>query len=257
VHPPDVKAEALRLVAEGLNDCEVSRRTGIARSTIRDWRRPTYEAKPIATCPRCWRGMKPTSFSSEDYAELLGLYLGDGSISRALRTERLRITLDLKYPVIIAEAEALVRRCFPVNRTDVVDRPSAGRCADVSVYSSHLSCLFPQHGPGRKHERRIELEPWQLEHVRSAPYALLRGLIRSDGCCFVNRTDVHRPQPCEYVSYHFANMSRDIIDLFLAACGYVGIDDCRVNRSSRGLWNVRINRRASVALLLANVGTKS
>jgi hypothetical protein len=181
---------------------------------------------------------------------------GDGSISRAPRTQRLRITLDLKYPTIIAEANALVRRCFPANCTDVVDRPGAGRCVDVSVYSRHLSCLFPQHGPGRKHERRIELEPWQLEHVHQAPYSLLRGLIRSDGCCFVNRTDVHRSQPYEYVSYHFANMSHDIIDLFLAACRRVGIDDCRVNRSSRGLWNVRVNRRASVALLLENVGTK-
>jgi hypothetical protein len=29
------------------------------------------------------------------------------------------------------------------------------------VYHRHLSCLFPQHGPGKKHERPIELEPWQ------------------------------------------------------------------------------------------------
>lgn len=29
---------ALSLVAEGLNDCEVSRRTGISRRTILDWR---------------------------------------------------------------------------------------------------------------------------------------------------------------------------------------------------------------------------
>lgn len=196
-------------------------------------------------------------FTSEDYAELLGLYLGDGSISTGPRTERLRITLDQKYPRIIAEAEALLRRCFPQNRTGVVDRRASGRCVDLSIYSSHLSCLFPQHGPGRKHERRIKLEGWQLEHVYAAPYALLRGLIRSDGCCFINRTDVHRAKPYEYVSYHFANMSQDIVELFLVACARVGIADCRVTRRSRGLWSVRINRRASVALLLENVGTKS
>ncbi|MBB4855083.1 hypothetical protein HNP40_002475 [Mycobacteroides chelonae] len=25
------------------------------------------------------------------------------------------------------------------------------RCVDVAMYSKHWPCLFPQHGPGRKH----------------------------------------------------------------------------------------------------------
>ena len=32
-------------------------------------------------CPRCWRPMRRLAFSAADYAELLGLYLGDGHIS--------------------------------------------------------------------------------------------------------------------------------------------------------------------------------
>jgi hypothetical protein len=39
-----------------------------------------------------------------------------------------------------------------------------------------------------KHERPIVLEPWQRELVAATPWALLRGLIRSDGCVFINRT---------------------------------------------------------------------
>ena len=40
-----------------------------------------------------------------------------------------------------------------------------GHCAVVRVYSNHLPCLFPQHGPGKKHERAIVLESWQQEIV--------------------------------------------------------------------------------------------
>ncbi len=42
MHPLHVRAEALALIEQGLNDCEVSRRIGIPRRTILDWRRPTY-----------------------------------------------------------------------------------------------------------------------------------------------------------------------------------------------------------------------
>jgi hypothetical protein len=32
-----------------------------------------------------------------------------------------------------------------------------------------LACPFPQHGPGKKHKRRIELEPWQRIIVSQHP----------------------------------------------------------------------------------------
>lgn len=86
----------------------------------------------------------------------------------------------------------------------------------ASLYSSHLPCLFPQDGPGMKHKRRIVLEPWQREIVEAAPWPFIRGCIRTDGCAFINRTDVHREQPYQYLSYQFSNMSTDIVDLFRA-----------------------------------------
>jgi hypothetical protein len=141
----------MRLIAAGINDCEISRRMGIPRATIRDWRRPTYvprePAIPRTTCPRCWRSAKPLSFTSEDYCELLGLYLGDGCISHGSRTDRLRITLDSKYPTILDDTRTLLERCFPANAVDVV--PSTkGKCEVVSVYNSHLVCLFLSTGLG-------------------------------------------------------------------------------------------------------------
>ena len=46
------------------------------------------------------------AFAEGDYAELLALYLGDGHISEVGRVYRLRISLDAKYPSIIADARA-------------------------------------------------------------------------------------------------------------------------------------------------------
>ena len=224
---------------------------------IGDWRRPPYVRKaPAAICPRCWGAAKPIWFTSEDYAELLGLYLGDGCISVGARTSRLRITLDLKYPRIIEATRSLVARCFPSNRVDVQSRGVKGNCVNVSVYSLHLACLFPQHGPGKKHERRIALESWQRQQVKAAPGALLRGLIRSDGCVFINRTDIHRPEPYEYLSYAFSNKSKDIVEIFEQGCELVGIERRVTWRSNTQIWNVRINRRSSVAKMLEHVGQK-
>jgi hypothetical protein len=250
MHPPHAKQQALDLIAAGHNDCEASRRTGVPRSTVRDWRRPVYRRRtPVETCPRCWRETRRMRFSDDDYSELLGVYLGDGCISVLPRTCRLRISLDAKYPLIIAEARELLERCFPMNRVDTVPFHD-GACVNLSVYSMHLPSVFPQHGPGKKHERPIVLEAWQSQIVDTAPWPFIRGCIRTDGCAFVNRTG-----PYEYLSYDFSNNSKDIIDLFVRACDVAGVRT-RVN-CHRGQWDVRINRRESVALMLDHVGLKS
>jgi hypothetical protein len=146
MHPPHVRADALALVEQGLNDCEISRRLGIPRRTILDWRRPTYVPRnptiPRETCPRCRWSAKPMRYTPEDYAELLAIYLGDGCISAGARTLRLRIALDTKYPGIVADTKALLSRCFPHNPVGEVSA-HGGTMVFVSLYCSHLTCLFP------------------------------------------------------------------------------------------------------------------
>src|SRR3954468_6507815 len=102
---PSERAEILALVERGINDCEIARRTGLPRTTVRDIRRPRPGHEPRGgVCPRCWwRRAPPMQFSDGDYAELLAVYLGDGSIVRTPRTYRLRISLDSVYPGIIDE----------------------------------------------------------------------------------------------------------------------------------------------------------
>jgi hypothetical protein len=238
-----VRESVLTLFDAGVTDTEVARRLGIPRTTVRDWRRPRYVPAPRGVCWRCWRSARQVVFSPADYAELLGLYLGDGYIVDLPRTQRLRLFLDARHSTIVREADALLRRCFPDNRIGRLTR--RGSMIVLWVYHSHLACLFPQHGPGKKHERSVALEPWQQEIVEAEPWAFLRGCIRSDGCVFINRTGKY-----EYLSYCFDNLSPDIRDLFVSACRGVGVD-CRPGGSS-----IRIYRRPSVALMLEHVGRK-
>jgi hypothetical protein len=246
VHPIETRDAALALIAQGLNDCEVARRLLLPRTTVRDWRNPRNVRSPRPTCPRCWRpSAKPVVFTDADYAELLGLYLGDGHIVRTARTYRLRLFLDTKYGQVISDAEALLRRCFPYHGVGRF-RTGKGTTTILSVYYSHIPCLFPQHGAGVKHDRRIELETWQEEIAAAQPWPLMRGLIRSDGCVFVNRTG-----PYEYVCYQFANLSWQIRNLFMDACDRVEVQYRAYSR------DVRIYRRESVALMQKHVGAKA
>jgi hypothetical protein len=120
-------------------------------------------------------------------------------------------------------------------------------CIVVNAYWKHWPCLFPQHGPGLKHERTIDLLPWQRAITRTHPDRLLRGLIHSDGCRILNRVN-----GTDYPRYHFSNKSSGIIDIFCAACRDYGIrwTFCRPDQLS-------VARRDDVARLDLAVGSKT
>ena len=117
------------------------------------------------------------------YTYLLGLYLGDGMLSRTRRSVwKLRISLDTKYPAIISGARQAI---FDVSAHRAGE---SARTGSVEIYSywKHWLCLFPQHGPGPKHERPIQLAGWQSRLIIATPDRFLAGLIHSDGCRCLN-----------------------------------------------------------------------
>ena len=117
---------------------------------------------------------------------------------------------------------------------------------EVYSFSKHRPCLFPQHGPGKKHQRRIELTPWQQELVDLDPRPLVRGLLHSDGCRVLNWVN-----GTPYPRYHFSNVSADIRGIFGRACDQLGVEWRANNR-----WSLSVARRGSVALLDEFVGPK-
>src|SRR5215208_1362097 len=144
-----------------------------------------------------------------EYPYLLGMYLGDGTITTHPRgVHRLGVTLDRKYPGIVQECAAAMTAVMPTSRVGI-QRYGHMNADFVNSYSRAWPCLLPQHGPGRKHLRSIELASWQLENVEADPRPLLRGLIHSDGCRHTN-TIRHPKRTYRYARYEFTNKSEDI-----------------------------------------------
>ncbi len=190
------------LAREGRNHCEIARMVGIPRTTIRDWLvgRTPDSGRARKTCPVC--AGTPAALPQLSYAYLLGLYLGDGCLSAHPRgVYRLRIACADRYPGLMDQCGLAMADVLPAK----VGRVRGEGCTSVGAYSKHWPCLFPQHGPGRKHERRIELVEWQREIVDADPRPLVRGLIHSDGCRVLNWV-----KGTPYPRYHFTNESLDI-----------------------------------------------
>lgn len=213
-----MRMRALKLLATGLSVSEVSRRTGVSRAAIREWRDNPDVLKPKMHA-RCFRCADPPGEPPDRraYAYLLGLYLGDGCINltgdRRKEVRALRIACGDMWPGLITECATTMERVLP-NKAFYAQQVGYTM---VTSTSKHWPCLFPQHAPGKKHLRRITLDPWQQDIVNDHPGDFLRGLFHSDGCRFTNR--VRRPFPegtdrwYEYPRYMFTNESSDIREL--------------------------------------------
>jgi hypothetical protein len=133
---------------------------------------------------------------------------------------------------------------MPGNR---IGRVGYGTWHELYAYSKHWACLFPQHGPGRKHERDIALTEWQERHVARWPGLLLRGLIQSDGCRFQNTG-----RAWSHPRYSFANNSEGIRRIFCDACDLMGL-----HWTASGQKTIYVSRKADVAVLDRFVGPKA
>jgi hypothetical protein len=152
IRSDETVASALRDSDSGVPDAENAAKHGVAIKTIRRWRReyqrrgrPRGQAHRRAACPRC----EGTELDPAAYAELLGWYLGDGHIAEHRRgVYGLHIVNDARYAGLTLRLADLMRRVKPACRPHTRSVPGA---VITTVSWKHWPCLFPQHGPGRKH----------------------------------------------------------------------------------------------------------
>ncbi|KOG50949.1 hypothetical protein ADK76_38155 [Streptomyces griseoflavus] len=250
------RQRALALLRQGVTNRVVAERLNVPRGTIGWWRHEDRKRRGepferVHDCPRC----TPRPFDHRAYAYLLGLYLGDGHIVSKNKQHHLSVYCSDAWPGLIDEAEEAMRK--------VMATPSTGRrqkqgCIEVKSYTWHWTCMFPQHGPGRKHERPIALEPWQQEIVDEYPWELIRGLIHSDGCRVTNWTTQRvggRPKRYEYPRYFFTNKSLDVLGICSAALTSVGVE-WKMVRKFNEPFNISVAKRPSVALMDTHIGPK-
>lgn len=187
------------------------------------------------------------------YAYLLGIYLGDGYLAKLGRVYKLRIALDAKYPGIIQSCSDAIQSLLPDNRIDVVKCMAGEKenrylsSVEVTCYYKYWLQVFPQHGVGSKHTRKIELTDWQQRIVDVYPLEFFRGLYHSDGSRSQNIVKGRN-----YPRYQFTNFSPDIRVMFQNACDKLGLHWTITN-----VRNVSISRREDVARLDSLIGAKA
>jgi hypothetical protein len=233
-------------LARGASDYAIAGITGVPRSTVQKWRRHPDRGPRSPGRRKPWRPPDPAA-----YTYLLGLYLGDGCLGA--KGSPLIIALDARYPGIVALAEEAIQQTMP----GIPTRRYLPTDNAVRVVASTVAWreAFPQHGPGRKHERTIELVEWQRGITSVFPRELLRGLIHSDGCRTMNRFKTKLPSgrvaAYEYPRYFFSNLSHDIRRIFCEHCELLGIRWTQSNPR-----NISISHRKSVALMDEFIGPK-
>lgn len=241
------KTSILKLRDIGFNHSSISEQLGIPRPTVRDICKRYADVSQLAAefdskSSGCGFESHRQHWSKKQesaYCYLLGMYLGDGYISNSgQRADRLRVTADKKYGKILEKIQKSIESLMP-NKVSLVDRKG---CFDVSCYSQHWKCLFPQHGKGRKHNREIKLTDSQKILVQKYPGSLVCGLIHSDGCRELNPVNGK-----QYPRYWFVNRSKDIVDIFCEACDWINV---RYRRNVAGATEiVTIATRDNVARL--------
>ncbi|MEV6837351.1 helix-turn-helix domain-containing protein [Streptomyces sp. NPDC051133] len=245
------RKRALSLVAQGRSLNSVSKETGISRHAITCW---LSRLEPLTRMATADPGPPADDCA---YSYLLGLYLGDGCISAHPRGTGyyLAIACADAWPGLMQQCREAIQQVRP--GIGVYTRQKKG-CSMVTSYSRHWPRLFPQHGPGRKHERPIALAPWQQQIVDAHPWEFVRGLIHSDGCRITNWTTrlvAGERKRYEYPRYFFTNTSTDIVRLFTDALDRVGIEWKPLNQS-RAAVTISVARKASVALMDTHIGPK-
>ena len=248
MHPRHVVDEALASCASGLTTREVAEALGVPVGTIRHWRQGNRRVlESVRPCPRC-----TAAPLAAEYPYLLGAYLGDGHITVGRRrVQVLSIACADAWPGIRKEVESSLGAVLG-NKVCTVARDG---CTELKSYSTHWTCLFPQHGPGRKHDRRIVLEEWQSTVVDADPALFLRGLFHSDGCRMTNwarRTVAGVEKRYEYPRWFFSNKSLDILDLCSASLDRLGVAHRRPRRDT-----ISVARREAVEIMDREVGPKT
>ena len=257
----EIVDQAMTLRSQGWSNRHIVSTCGVSEKAVSHWvngtrRSPAKEADRTTYCPQCGDGQ----LDAGAYSYLLGLYLGDGYIGAISKGgDYLTIACCNSWPGLMEECAESILKVFPVS----VFRVQREGCTEIKATSKHWRCVFPQHGTGMKHTRKISLDPWQHRIVREQPERFVRGLMHSDGCRLTNRVRKKLRgewKYYEYPRYQFVNVSTDITGLLTDALDRLGVTwKAHVSKREprfRDAHVVSVSRKEAVARMDSFVGPK-
>ena len=112
-----------------------------------------------------------------DLAELIGVVLGDGHLSKFPRTEELTIFSNSNNPGFIKRYTKILEKMF--NKKSYVGKTGGGSCTRIRIYQKHISERIGVPFSPRKN-KAIKVPKWVLEN-KEYIVRYLRGLYEAEG----------------------------------------------------------------------------
>lgn len=249
------KQQAIFLFENGMNKTKISKELDIPRATIKGWTTPKYIKKtdkprnsyiPIVD----FDAYLDTPEKRKAYSFIMAVYLCDGyiNIMKNQRTYSIRLCNDTRYPNNTQEWANNLKILFPENVCNIYN-PKNSNCNQVKLYSRKIIDLFPQHGAGAKHARKLTILDWQMRIISEYPEQFIRGCIQSDGCIYQQIIKNKKGGKTSYKRYNFVNKSEDIMDLFLSTLKLVGVNKEKYWHESRQIFVAQNFPQESIKIL--------
>lgn len=185
---------------------------------------------------------------NEEWAELIGMVLGDGHLSeksyfrgdRYVTNNSLTLSFDSRDSELKERATFLLKKC--IGRTPSVNPVSHASAVDLTIYGKEVVEAFKKSGleTGNKVENQVSVPKWIYAENAFAE-ACLRGLIDTDGSVYKRSED-------GYDVVYFKNRSMPLLENFEELCDLIG-----VKTSSAGKYAVQVPSQEEVEKFLSKV----
>lgn len=173
----------------------------------------------------------PEFTKNGDLAELMGVVLGDGHLSKFPRTEELTVFSNFNNPGFIKRYTGLLEKMF--KKKAYVAKTSWGNCIRIRIYQKHISRRLGVPFSPRKN-KVIKVPSWILE---SKGYVVryLRGLYEAEGShCVHIPTSTHK--------LFFSNRNESMMKNVFRLMSYLGFHPHR----SKSNHAIQVSRKAEV-----------
>ncbi len=186
------------------------------------------------------------NYRNSNAAYITGVAIGDGNLSPADRTVRLRISCDNKYPLLINRIRNCLQDIFKNNTVSLVKRRK--NCTDISVYSNELEDFLGWKAKnGSKFIQDVRVPSWifyKRDHIKNC----LRGLFETDGSVYKDR---------QYIYANFTTiihgLSQDV-QIMIDSLGYSSTTQSSLQKTGRRKFVTRVCKNSR--LFINDIGIR-
>lgn len=192
--------------------------------------------------------LRPVKFphESEELAELVGIFMGDGHVGEYQSSIVTNSKTDLPHALFVRR---LIRRLFNISvgmriRTDV-------KACELVISSKEICRFFREQGiTGNKVLRGVTIPLW-IQRNRIYTEAFTRGLFDTDGCVFL---DTHRIKGKIYkhVGIAFTNRTLSLLSFFKTCLETAGL-----HPTQKTQFTVFLRREAEIRRYFELIGTSN